>query len=290
MTNEQLFTIYKKEVTLKEYGYSEKTIHTYLYNIENFLNVIDKNILDIKRSDIVLYMRGLDLIGSSYNTVCSSIKSLFTILMNSIELEDMIEYNPCTDIKRPKVANKEKKPLSYEQIEVLLDNCKNTRDVAILTLLSETGLRIHELIALTLRQYEKRDEHNSIVLSITKGSKERRIYLNEKCVVAIDRYLVNRKESIHDNLFISNGGTPMLDSSLRRTWKSIAKKSGQFDDEDIKGICNHLFRTSYATELNNKGVKITTIQEILGHGDLSTTRIYVKENKNEVRDAMLMAM
>ena len=284
MKNVELLKIYEGALTNTSNSYSKNTIRGYMKDVKEFVEAFDRSVLELDRYDIMEYMDSLNKIGSTYAKVLSGIKNFYSLLMLKRELN--IVFNPCEGIKRPKVINKEKVPLTNEQVQAMYNGCKNKRDYAILKLLLSNGLRIHELINLTLRQYQKRDSNNKIILTVTKGGKPRAIYLNDESVRAIDEYLKVRKNSEYDNLFISNGGTPMLDSSLRRTWKSIARNSNEFDDVDVKNMCNHLMRATCATKLNDKGVKISVIQSVLGHSDISTTRRYVKDNEEDIIMAM----
>lgn len=149
-----------------------------------------------------------------------------------------------------------------------------------------TGLRIHELIALTVEQFNNRDEYNGIDLTVTKGSKERTIYLDEKTVNIINEYLAVRKESEYNNLFISNGGKPMDASCIRKTLKNTARRSGKFTDEEIGSLCNHTLRHSFANELEKAGVPLETISNSMGHSSIQTTMIYLDLNKQNIRKAM----
>lgn len=286
MENKEIFEIYKKRLNLGITNYSDVTKKSYLKNVEDFIDGLDKSVLDVKRLDIISHLDNINPSSSKYKVICSSISNLFIILMNSPELGDYIEYNPCQGLIRPKTKSKVKVPLEYKTIDILLENCKNTRDVAILTLLSQTGIRVSECIGLTLSQYQDMNDKHAIVLKHTKGDKERIITLNEKVIKAINDYLPNRKNSNCDNLFISNYGNPMSDSCLRKTWKTIARRSGKISNEKIQSMCNHLFRTSYATELGSQGTPVQVIQNILGHSDISTTLIYLKTDENIVLNTM----
>ena len=285
MTNKELIAIWYDDITKQPFKKSEKTRDTYAKEIKYFLNFIKKNIPDIDKTDVKTYMQSINVSDSSYNTALAGISSLYKILGYDVRTENIIKDNPTYGVFRVAVKNKEKVPLTQEEERALLQNCKNPRDYAIILTLLSTGVRINELINITLEQYKNRDEFNGIELVVTKRSKIRTIYLNDKVIEAIEKYLIIRKDGA-DTLFTSNGGEKMLRTSISRTLKCIAQRSGVFTDVRISQIAPHLMRASCATNMSENGVPIQVIQKMLGHSHLDTTMVYIKTKNADVEKVM----
>lgn len=264
--------------------HSEETIRTYKIWVRIFFDNVDKNVENIISSDVSRFlMSNKKWSSSTKNTILSSLNSFYSTL---IKLDLVKMDNPCDNVDVPKVKNEEKIPLNKEEQNILIRNGKNARDKAILKVMFSTGIRVSELINITLSQYLNRDEHNGIVLKETKGDKERTIYFSEECVQAIEEYLTIRKEG-SDKLFVSNGGQPMDRTCMSRTIKTIARRSGAFDEERIKKLCNHLTRTSFATTKAEEGTPVEVLSKALGHTTTAvTSKVYVKIGQEAIRMAM----
>ena len=287
MTNENLIQTWYNDITKQPFKKSEKTRDEYLKSINYFLEFVNKDIIDITQRDVKLYMQSLNVSDSTYNNRLASISSLYKVLSYSPITEELIKINPTKDVFRVSVKNKEKKPLTQDEERALLQNCKNKRVYAILLLMLSNGLRIDELINLKLEQYVNRDEDNGIKLVHTKRSKIRMTYLNDNVIRAIDDYLTVRKDGC-DFLFVSNSGeTPLLRTSLTRTFKNIARRSNMFSEERIGQIAPHLMRCTCASALAENDIPVQVIQKILGHSDISCTMKYVKTSNDSVRNAMV---
>jgi len=288
MTNKQLLEVFEKTAKSQFFKLSNSTIDRYIYYINSLLKYVNnKSITEITNDDIVSYMLELECSDSYSNANLSAFKSLFEILCYNPKTKNLIKSNPTTNIKNIKNPKSEKKiPLTNVEQEMLLNNCKNARDYAILTFMLSTGVRIMELINITLEQYNNRTKDNMIELIVTKRNHDRFIFLNDKCIKAIEEYLKIRKDGC-EFLFISNGGVQMDRSCISRTIKTIAKRSGYFDSDRISHLCNHLMRTTCLTDLSNKGVSIQIVAQLAGHSNIQTTsRYYVKNDLNLLKQAM----
>lgn len=283
MTYQEYIEIFENRHFYLEH--SEETIRTYKIWIRIFFDNVDKNVEDIVSSDVSRFlMSNKKWSSSTKNTILSSLNSFYSTL---IKLDLVKMDNPCDNVDVPKVKNEEKTPLNKEEQNILIRNGKNPRDKAILKVMFSTGVRVSELINITLSQYLNRDEHNGIVLTETKGDKERTIYFSDECVQAIEEYLLTRKETSCDKLFVSNGGQPMDRTCMSRTIKTIARRSGAFDEERIKKLCNHLTRTSFATTKAEEGTPVEVLSKAMGHSTTAvTSKVYVKIGQEAIRMAM----
>ena len=287
MTNEELLNVFKTNANKRPFQLADGTIEMYLKNINYFLESIgNKNILEITRKDVKQYMLALQTSDSTYNQRLASIRTLYKVLAYILDDENIIDVTFGL-VAISKVEHEHKIPLTELERKLILKHCKNDRDYAIVLTLLSSGIRISELIGLTLDDYNNRDENGKITLTITKGSKVRNIWLNEDVCKAIDKYLTTRKICDYNNLFISNGGTPMLQSSCARTMKILAKRAG-LDDDRIDKICCHTMRSSYASNLADKGVSIQKIATAMGHSNIQTTyNSYITMDDSEVMTAFM---
>lgn len=287
MTNENLIQIWYNDITKQPFKKTELTRDNYMKQINYFLDYMNnKPLAEITTKDIKGYMQSLNVSDSTYDVKLASISSLYKILKYDVTTEDIIKENPTYGVFRVKVKNKEKIPLTKDEERALLQNCKNKRDYAIILTLLSTGLRINELINLTLEQYQNRDEYNGIELVVTKRSKKRIIYLNDKVISAIEDYLTVRKDGCN-KLFVSNGSEKMGRSCLTRSFKNIAFRAG-FTEERISQIAPHLMRVTCGSDMGEKGIPIQVIQKILGHSDINVTASrYVKTRNESIKDAMV---
>lgn len=287
MTNEELLNVFKTNANKRPFQLADGTIEMYLKNINYFLESIgNKNILEITRKDVKQYMLALQTSDSTYNQRLASIRTLYKVLAYILDDENIIDVTFGL-VAISKVEHEHKVPLTELERKLILKHCKNDRDYAIVLTLLSSGIRISELIGLTLDDYNNRDENGKITLTITKGSKVRNIWLNEDVCKAIDKYLTTRKICDYNNLFISNGGTPMLQSSCARTMKILAKRAG-LDNDRIDKICCHTMRSSYASNLADKGVSIQKIATAMGHSNIQTTyNSYITMDDSEVMTAFM---
>ena len=287
MTNEELLNVFKTNANKRPFQLADGTIEMYLKNINYFLESIgNKNILEITRKDVKQYMLALQTSDSTYNQRLASIRTLYKVLAYILDDENIIDVTFGL-VAISKVEHEHKVPLTELERKLILKHCKNDRDYAIVLTLLSSGIRISELIALTLDDYNNRDNDGKITLTITKGSKVRNIWLNEDVCKAIDKYLTTRKICDYNNLFISNGGTPMLQSSCARTMKILAKRAG-LDNDRIDKICCHTMRSSYASNLADKGVSIQKIATAMGHSNIQTTyNSYITMDDSEVMTAFM---
>ena len=290
MTNEELLNVFKTNANKRPFQLADGTIEMYLKNINYFLESIgNKNILEITRKDVKQYMLALQTSDSTYNQRLASIRTLYKVLAYILDDENIIDVTFGL-VAISKVEHEHKIELTDLEKKLMLKYCKNSRDYAIVLTLLSTGVRISELIGLTLEDYHGRNDEGKITLTVTKGSKVRDIWLNENVCKAIDKYLTTRKICDYNNLFISNGGTPMLQSSCARTLKVVARRAG-LDEDRANKVCNHAMRRTFASYLEKMGVDVQTTANILGHTNIQTTfESYLSKNDNKMKEAFYLTI
>lgn len=211
----------------------------------------------------------------------ASIKAYFNYLVK----QKKIPINFAKDIKAPKIDKKMPDILSVEDVVKLLeepkrDNPKEIRDRAMLELLYATGIRVTEL--LTLKTSDINLELNYIVCK--DKDKERVIPFGEVAKAALQKYLIESREELlganeNDILFVNCSGKPMSRQGFWKLLKHYASKAGLRTE-----ITPHTLRHSFAAHLVGNGADLKSVQEMMGHSDISTTQVYMMVNANKVRN------
>ena len=269
---------------------SANSIHTYIENVTKFFNAVNKNVEDIKKADVNMYlMKYKD--GHAYSTLeimVRSLNSFYNIILDELQLIDMV--NPVVGIKLPKRKEEQEHHmvLVKDEVMVLIHNAKNIREKAMLMFMFNTGVRFCEISNVTLDMYLNRDSNNAIDLVITKGMKPRTVYLSENTCKVIDKYISDMRKDGCEYLFVSNQGTKMDKQSCSRTWKCLAKRAG-FDDEKIAKLSNHCLRASYASYcLNDLEVPILAVASSMGHKKPDVTlEHYYKADSEKIEGFMM---
>lgn len=240
------------------------------------------DISGIRYDDIVDYLNELNQSGLKPQSIAHSI----TVIRNLHKYFMKIGYlknDVSKSVDHPKLAKKLPNTLSVEEVDKLLDIELVTpfdyRNKAMLELLYGTGLRISELIHLTLNDV---DLVNCTVRSMGKGRKERIVPINDYIISSLSQYLEVRKslekKERYKELFLNNHGKPITRQGFFKTLKKMLLEKGLNPD-----VSPHTLRHSFATHLLENGADLRIIQEMLGHSDIATTRIYTHISNQKVR-------
>lgn len=264
------------------------TIDNYKLDLINYQKYLEKiNIFDVKKITLnnieehlnILKKNGLD--AKSIQRHITSIKEFHRFLLkNNIVFEDVT-----LNIQNIKKSKKIPSVLEYDEImnilNIELTNVFKYRDKAMLELIYGSGLRISELINLTIYNI---DFDNDSILIEGKGNKERIVPLNNYSKDALYDYLLIRNNLLKndktiDKLFLNNHGMPLTRHGFNFILKKILK------EKNIDSYATpHTLRHSFATHMLNNGADLKTIQELLGHSDITTTRIYTHISNNKVKN------
>lgn len=273
-----------------EKNYSSNTIIAYKENLLEFLDFLDNNkIKNCDYDDIRKYLKNLFDQNYSNSSICRQISCLrgFFKYMYS---NNYIENNPMTLITNPKSNKRLPKFLYYEDLEKILNtpNIKDyieLRNLLILELLYSTGVRVNELVNIKVTDI---DFNSRKIKILGKGNKERYVLFGTPCLNLINKYMnVSRKKldlKKSDYLLLSKTGKKINSREVR----SIIDKEVEISGLKIK-ISPHTFRHTYATHMLNEGADLRTVQELLGHENLSTTTIYTHLTNEKLRSAYLNA-
>lgn len=241
------------------------------------------NIEDIKKEHIILFLEHLkkeNLKPQSIAHYLTSIKNYHRFLIQN----EYLTIDIAKSIERPKLTKKLPNILSIEDIMILLDIKTITpfdyRNKCMLELLYGTGLRISELLNLTINDV---DTINCIVRSIGKGDKERIVPINDYIIESLKEYLNIRplllKNKTTKELFLNSNGSKLTRVGFFKVLKKILLEKGL-----DYNISPHTLRHSFATHLLEYGADLRVIQEMLGHSDISTTRIYTHVTNKKIRE------
>ena len=267
-----------------ERGLSQNTVLAYENDIlgffDYFKNIEDPN--EIKRihfSEYTVYLAQNGLLSSSVTRKIASIKGFFRFLAANKE----IKSNPSLSVSSPKIPKKLPKVISYEEIERLLKNRLTTKEKAVFELLYATGLRVSELVNLTVKNV---DFKSNLIKTTGKGSKDRIVPMGKKAKEALNRYMKERNLLLKAKL----GSGAELDyvflneksEKISRQWVyNFIKKQGETIN---KTISPHTIRHSFATHLLENGADLRAVQELLGHRSVVTTQLYTHISKKRLRE------
>ena len=269
---------------LIEKKYSSNTIESYKRDLTKFFTFLNKDNLDIAKDDIHRYLKYLSeehMNEKSISRNISCLKSFYKFLL----IEKEIKENPMDEIEIPKLRKSLPKSLTEEEINLLLEiplvDDFSYRNKAMLELLYATGMRVSELINLTLLDI---DLDSAIVRTIGKGSKERIIPIGDYALHYVKKYIYDcrnnmLKKEINNYLFLNNNGKKMT----RQGFFKILKKRQQ-EVGIKKELSPHTLRHSFATHLLNHGADLRSIQELLGHSDIGTTQIYTYVSNEHLKE------
>ena len=266
---------------------SANTVSSYMRDIHQFAAAMEEkgvDLTDAVTEDVAEYTTSLTRQGKSPATVTrsvASIKSFYQYLMS----QGAVDQNPAKGVTPAKVERKLPQVLTGKEVELFLEqpectDLKGYRDRAMLELLYATGIRVSELIDLDV------DDLNlpgSVLKCYSKG-RERVIPLYPAAVRALSEYVHNIRPQLVDSvdetaLFVNMSGERMSRQGFWKLIKYYQEKAGIQKD-----ITPHTLRHSFAAHLLENGADLRSIQEMLGHADISSTQIYSKLLNQKIKD------
>jgi integrase/recombinase XerD len=271
-----------------ERGLSQNTIASYREDLSAYLNFISANHIDTLSkttrkniTDFMLFQKDKGIAVNSIARRLAALKSFYRFLVR----ERLLKIDPSSLIESPKLWKKIPQTLSINEVDALLSqpdtrSAAGIRDKAILETIYATGMRVSEAVNLKL---DNVNLEIGFLRCIGKGNKERVIPLGKKAIASIKRYLeISRphflKKRENEFLFLNRFGKRISRQSLWKIIKKYAKSSGI-----KKPIRPHILRHSFATHLLERGADLRSVQEMLGHANISTTQIYTHINKDRLK-------
>lgn len=263
--------------SLKVENYAASTLTNYRYELYSFCKFIDKHVLQAKTSDIRAYLAAHeDAMQSTIGTKLNRISAFY----NWLVAEDELLKNPCSRINTPKTPKKVRDGLTIVELEKVRAACnapkkKNQnlytldciRKRALVEVLYSTACRLDELHKLNRDDI---DWHTGAILVTGKGDKQRRVYLSEKAMFYLERYLASRTDNC-EALFttIRKPIRRLNHSGIQYVIKLIAK-----DAQLNRSLHPHIFRHTFAQQALNAGMPLEDLQSYLGHERMDTTMRY----------------
>ena len=263
-----------------EDGLARNTLESYRRDLDKFGAWLQRErgcgLLDATHADIQGFLA--HLVGdekaraTSTSRAISSLKRLYRYLLR----QNRIAHDPTLQVSTPKLPRNLPKSLSEEDVESLLSapdvqTPLGMRDRTMLEVLYASGLRVSELVGLTLAQVSLNE---GVVRVMGKGSKERLVPLGEEALDWLKRYLSEARPLLLDGrmsdaMFVTQRGEGMTRQMFWYLIKKHAKQGGMH-----KPLSPHTLRHAFATHLLNHGADLRVVQMLLGHSDISTTQIY----------------
>lgn len=266
-----------------EKGLSDRTKASYHNDLEIYKNFLENNgvinVKEIQSEHIKEFLKERN------NEETTTIAHNLTVIKNfhSYLLKENLVKNDVSEfIERPKLRKALPKTLSIEDIDKLLDieltSPFDYRNKAMLELMYGCGLRVSELVNLEMNDL---DMANCFIRIMGKGNKERTIPLGEYSIHYLKEYLLVREQLLKkrpcNKLFLNNHGLGITRQGFFKNLKEILEEKGLNPN-----VSPHTLRHSFATHLINRGADLRSIQEMLGHSDISTTKIYTRVSDEKV--------
>lgn len=265
--------------TLESYGRDLKQFQKYMNNLN--LEVVK----DSNKNVIEQYLENLHSKGRAVSTISRNIAAIKAFYQYLVK-ENYLENDPSQSLDTPKVEKKLPKTLSIHEVEELLKQpdiklSGGIRDKAMLELLYATGIRVSELIALNISDINL---DMGYIKCYGKGSKDRIVPLGSIAVKAVHDYIIKGRMKVvrtYDEpaLFINHHGGRLTRQGFWKIIKKYAQEAGI-----TKDITPHTLRHSFATHLLENGADLRSVQEMLGHADISTTQLYTQIIKNPLKE------
>lgn len=256
-------------------GCSEKTLHYYEKTLSSALAEIKIPVRQVVTDDLRHYLDTYQHRNNAGKVTIDNIRRVLSSFFSWLEAEDYIMKSPVRRIHKVKTGQTVKETYTDEALEIMRDNAETVRDLALIDLLSSTGMRVGELVKLNRDDI---DFENRECIVFGKGDKERRVYFDARAKIHLRKYLDERADQNpalfvtlqkpHDRLEISG-----VEIRLRELGRRL----------NIHRVHPHKFRRTLATMAIDKGMPIEQVQQLLGHQSIDTTMQYAMVNQSNVK-------
>ena len=258
-------------------GCSEKSLKYYKSTITALLDSLNKDIKRIVTDDIRTYLTEYQTRKQSSKVTIDNIRRILSSFFAWLEDEDYILKSPVRRIHKVKTSTIIKETYTDEALELMRDSCSELRDLAMIDMLSSTGMRIGEMVRLN------RDDINFVereCIVFGKGDKERVVYFDARTKLHLQEYL-NQRTDDNPALFVSLNAPHerMKIGGIEVRLRNIGKRLG------LTKVHPHKFRRTLATMAIDKGMPIEQLQQLLGHKRIDTTLQYAMVKQSNVKIA-----
>ena len=268
---------------------AENTLIAYRTDLMQFgawLASIGQDVLGVNQGHVVEYLESLaasgEIAGTTLHRKLSSLRSFYVYLRR----EGVIDNDPTADVKAPAQTKKLPAVLSRSEVSHLIDQVRGsdpiaTRDRALLELMYASGLRVSEVIGLEVSDIDFED---GILRTRGKGNKERIVPVGRQALLSIRIYLRSGRRALtkdrpQKHLFVNFRGSQLTRQGLYKIVNKYAESAGMKDR-----MSPHTLRHTFATHLLSGGCDLRSVQEMLGHADVSTTQTYTHLSTERLKD------
>ena len=258
-------------------GCSDRSINYYSSTLDNLIKTLQKEFNQIETEDLRVYLSEYQKKNNASKQTIDNIRRILSSFFTWLEDEDYILKSPVRRIHKIKTTKQVKETYSDEALERLRDNCKCIRDLAIIDILSSTGMRVGELVKLNRMDVDFTNRECDV---LGKGSKERIVYFDPRTKLHLQIYLNTRNDE-NPALFVS-----LLEPHKRLEIAGIEimlRKLGR--SLEINKVHPHKFRRTLATRAIDKGMPIEQVQKLLGHQKIDTTMEYAIVDQQNVKNS-----
>ena len=277
------------EYLQKERRMSKNTLEAYSRDVLEFVAFeVSRgmsDILETSSTEVIAFLHNLKISGKSAATVnrkLASVRAFFNYLIEA----GLMKNNPTANIKSPRIERKEIDYLEISEVETLLatpdDSVKGVRDRAILEVLYATGIRVSELIDSNVEDINLR---MGFITCAGEHSNPRIVPLGRPARAALEDYIYDgRKKLVKENteekaLFVNYNGKRITRQGLWKILKEYGEKAGLKHK-----LTPNLIRTSFAVHMLQNGADLKSLQELMGHEDITATQVYLSVTKNRIKD------
>lgn len=256
-------------------GCSNKTLRYYRVTIDKMLTTLNIGVTHITTDDLRRYLAEYEHESGCSKANIDNIRRILSSFFSWLEDENYILKSPVRRIHKIKTTKPVKETYTDEALEIMRDNCGNIRDLAIIDLLSSSGIRVGELVNLNI---EDVDFENRECVVLGKGNKERTVYFDARTKIHLKNYLMSREDD-NPALFVS-----LLKPHNRLEISGVEirlRKLGRM--LEMTKVHPHKFRRTLATRAIDKGMKVELLQRLLGHSKIETTMEYAMVNQVNVK-------
>ena len=258
-------------------GCSARSIQYYKSTLEKLIKNTTKPFNKIETEDLRNYLSDYQKINNATRQTIDNIRRILSTFFSWLEDENYIIKSPVRRIHKIKTTKLVKETFSDEMLVNLRDNCKTVRDLAIIDMLSSTGMRVGELVKLNKTDV---DFENREIVVLGKGLKERIVYFDARTKIHLQNYLKTRTDN-----------TPALFVSLLQPYKRLEISGIEImlrnlgKELGLQKVHPHKFRRTLATKAIDKGMPIEQVQTLLGHQKIDTTMEYAMVDQENVKNS-----
>ena len=256
-------------------GCSEKTLTYYQNTINRMFTETGKEVTHIMTEDLRSYLTDYQKQNNLSRVTIDNVRRILSSFFSWLEDEEYLIKSPIRRIHKVKTTSSIKDTYSDEDLEKMRDSCEEKRDLALIDILTSTGMRVGELVLLNQSDIDFNERECKV---LGKGNKERIVYFDVRTKIHLQEYLDSRDDDC-EALFVSlkSPHTRLTIGGVESRVREIGRRL------DIEKVHPHKFRRTLATKAIDKGMPIEQLQQLLGHKRIDTTLQYAMVKQSNVK-------